>query len=431
MYRNATYNIVNENLDLETIHHETSAKQVKLFDEKMKEIGNLEGVLNGKDTGQAEVDILTMKYSGSHIVRKMKNPPKPIGNITILQSLAVGSLGSPDFVHFTLTYPSGEVFNATVVGSKSSGWSSGGQALKESLDLTNTEVAANKTAIAANEKILSTLKISHEKLSSDFTGHNHDSSYLKLSGGTVTGDIGLRHGGSFKFVSAQGDKKDFATYSVANGAVLGDATVSLEIKSKNEIKHNGKKLWSEVNHGKGSGLDADKIHGVSGNDIAQLTKLNRFKQETYIDNGKSLSFQSSGAISGIYWLNDNGATRSSIRSTSDGSIQFYGTGGASSTKVDGSGNIVSSKALYFNSSLGENKIVYQLSGTDKGMGMYRNKNSQYLGFYDWNKSKRLGYFDHVNGNLYLDESPSIKGRKLHLQGSTPTGSHKVGDIWIS
>lgn len=466
MYRNSKYIIVNKELQEETIHHETSGKQVKLFDESMNEIGNLNGVLNGKDMGQTEVDIMTLKYSGSYIVRKMKNPPKPIDKSSILQVFAVGEIGAPDFVHFTIIYPSGDVFDNTVVGSKESGWSSGGQTLKQSLDTTNKNVDANAVGIKTNKDGLAALKTSHDSLSTklDTTnknvatnadgiktnkdglaalkashvslstkhdGHNHDTRYLKLSGGNVTGNIGLQYGASYSFVSAQGERKNFATYSVAGGAVLGDASVVLEIKSKDSIKHNGKKLWSEVNDGKGSGLDADKIHGVDGSYVVSTNKVNRFKEELYIDNGKSVSFQSSGASSGVYWLNNNGAVRSSIRSSSDGSIQFYGNGGEWNTKVDGSGNLISYKSIYFNSSLGENRTVYQLNGTDKGMGFYRNTSSKYLGVYDWQRSVRLAYFDEVNGSLYLDQSPYIKGRRLHLQSATPTGSHSVGDVWIS
>lgn len=431
MYRNSKYVIINKELQEETIHHETSGKQVKLFDESMNEIGNLNGVLNGKDMGQTEVDITTLKYSGSYIVRKMKNPPKPIDKSSILQVFAVGEIGSPDFVHFTIIYPSGDVFDNTVVGSKDSGWSSGGQTLKQSLDTTNKNVATNTDGIKTNKDGLAALKASHEALSTKHDGHNHDTRYLKLSGGDVTGNLGLQYGASYDFVSAQGERKNFATYSVANGAVLGDASISLEIKSKDSIKHNGKKLWSEVNDGKGSGLDADKIHGVDGSYIVSVNKVNRFKEETFIDNNKSLSFQGTSANNGIYWKNNDGATRSSIRSSSDGSINFHGNGGSSNTKIDGVGNIQSSKSVYLNSSAGENRVVYQLNGTDKGMGFYRNNSSKYLGVYDWQRSARLAYFDEVNGSLYLDQSPYIKGRRLHLQSATPTGSHNVGDVWIS
>lgn len=431
MYKKAKYKIVNSNMVPEVVHYETSGEQVKFFDENNIEVGTLRDLVSGKELKGA--DILSIKHSGTYIVSDMKNPPVPIvGDKTvILQATAVGAVGSPSFVHFTFINSTGEVYHNTVVGSKSSGWSSGGKTLKEEISNINKSISDSKSKIENTQKNLLDLTTSFSKLETDYKIHNHDEKYLKLSGGTITGDVGLRYGGNLKFVSAQGESRNFASYSVNSGAILGDSNVVLDIKSKDHLKHNGKKVWSEVNDGKGSGLDADKLQGISGDQFARLNSVNTFTQETWIEKGKSITFKDNSASPGVFWYASDNTHRASIRSDQNGSIVFYQKGGISYNKFDPDGHITSYKGINFNAERNESHAVFKLNNSDAGIGFYRNNGSKYLGIYDWTNKKRLGYFHQTQGHLYLDEAPSIKGRRLYLQSSTPTGARTVGDIWIS
>ena len=434
MYKEATYQVVNEEKQPVKVHFETSGEQVKFFDEGMNELGSVQTLLmNGVRLTGDMADIKRVKYSGLYLVGSdMKNPPIdiPVDKTAILQSTAVGEKGKPDFIHFKFIHPDGHIFDNTVVGTKESGWTNGGKTLKEELDTLNKNVDTNTSNIKTNTENISKLGTRLDTAEKNLKDHNHDSTYLKLSGGRMTGDLGLQYGGSFKFVSAQGEEKNFASYSVENGATLGDDTVALDIRSKNNISHNGKKVWSETNHGKGSGLDSDKLHGVSGSEFAQKNEVNNFTQDQKISNGKSLIFEDDSIAEGVVWKSKNGDHRASIKSDRDGRILFHQKDGNVITKIDSDGHIVTKRGMYLDSSSVEGHVVFQLSDTDKGMGFYRNNGSKYLGIYNWAKGERIGYFHPDEGYFHMDKAPSITGRRLYMQGDQPKGK-TVGDIWIS
>lgn len=432
MNRSAKYQVVNEKKQLETVYFETSGEQVKLLDEAGKVRGSLDDLFL-KGIKLSAADVTKIKHSGIFIVGSdMKNPPAKIevDKTAILQSTAIGAIGKPSFVHFKFVHPNGQIFNNTVVGTVQSGWTVSGKALQDELRLLNSKVDTNASEIKSHSKSISELKEQSNSSSSDFKNHNHDSRYVKLSGGTVTGDLGLQYGGSFKFVSAQGEEKNFAKYSVAQGASIGDDTVVLDVRSKGDVKHNGKKIWSEVNDGKGSGLDADLIQGVSGAYLAKRNEENTFTENQKITNGKSLIFEDNSSSEGVFWRDSKGAARSAIRSDQDGRIHFYQKDGKAKNFIDADGHITTKRGVNLDASAVEGHVVFQLSNTDKGMGVYRNNNSKYLGFYNWAKGERMAYFHQDEGYLHMDKAPSITGRRLYMQSATPKGK-TVGDIWIS
>ncbi|MBO1087231.1 hypothetical protein [Enterococcus mundtii] len=434
MYRTAKYNVVNEELVPEVVHYETSGEQVKLFDKDMVELGNLQQLLmNGISLEEHEVDITAIKYSGNYIVNEIKN--SPINNLddktSILQATAVGEKGNPMFVHFKLVHPTGQIFHNTVVGQQESGWTSSGKTLQEQLENSNNQIDINKKAISNHSTAITQLEKITKETSDNLSQHNHDGSYLKLSGGILEGNVSLRHGAKYKFVSSQGEEKDFAQYSVAKGATIGDVGTPMEFLSEGILKHNGKKVWSELSHGKGSGLDADLIQGVNGDDIAQLNRINYFKEDIRISKNKSLVFQDDGSGSGIFWRSTDGTQRAAIRVDTEGKYQFYSKDGKAHTKIERDGKLSTDKGLFLNASANETTAIFGLTENDKGMGMYRNNSSKYLGFYNWSKGTRMAYFHQDQNFLYLDEAPSIMGRRLYMQSGTPSGSRTVGDIWIS
>ena len=430
MYKKAKYKIVNSERVPEIVHYETSGEQVKFFDGE-NEIGTLNDLVNGKALNNA--NILTIKHTGTHLVSSMINPPVEIsgGKIAVLSSQAFGKVGSPSFVHFTFITSDGQVFHNTVIGSKSSGWSSGGKSLRDEIENINSSISSSQNRIQTTENEITTIKEKHSQLLDNFEKHNHDNQYLKLSGGEVTGEVTFRQGANLRVSTPQGQKRELVLYSVQDGISFGDTSVQLNIKSSNSLLHNGKKIWTEVNHGKGSGLDADRLQGISGDQFVRKDSTNILKGETWIENGKSITFKEDGASSGVYWYSNAGAHKSSIRSNSNGEIVFYQPNGATNIKIDGAGNIQTNRNINLTATNGEVIVNFKLNASDNGMYMYRNSGSQYLGFWNGFTNKRMAFFSYNQGYLHFDEAPSILGRRLYMQSETPSGTKSVGDIWIS
>ena len=133
------------------------------------------------------------------------------------------------------------------------------------------------------------------KHANDFAlkSHNHDSSYIKKSGGVFSGDIEFRHDGgginfwrntdsaSIKFYNTgDGDtncRLEFLTGDNNNEYFLfahkpsGGAKYDLLKIHPTHLHFKGNKVWHAGNDGSGSGLDADKLDGRHAGDFALRT----------------------------------------------------------------------------------------------------------------------------------------------------------------
>ena len=441
MVKNAKYHVSVDG-SWEVVHHETSDKMVKFFDESGNEIGTLQDLSNGGKILQ-NIDPTTVKYSGVYRIKTPTGTPSEFadGKIAILGVQAVGKVGTPDFIHYTLVHQKGAIYNNTKVGTTKSGWSAGGKSLATTInDMKNIlgemsllSTKAKNVAQAINEvyDYSKSNRTQLDLLKKDYKAHNHDSSYVKVSGGSMSGSLSMMAGQGYKFKTAQGVEVNLATYSPENGMKFNDSTVPLNIQSKGALTHNSKKVWTEANHGAGSGLDADKLHGNSIDNVALLNRSNNsFKSDLSVWDGKSVLFKTNGTNSGVFWRDENNNNKAYIRHVGNGALAFY-AGGSINHRIEGNGTWSTSKPIVMDSQYNECNVVIKLGSSDKGMGFYRNKSSKYFGFYNWQRNKRLAYFDEADDTFNLDNAPRIQGRRLWLQGSTPSGSHKVGDIWIS
>lgn len=435
MYTKAQYSVVNDNLQPDIIHFQTSDDQVKIFDSSQNELGTLRDLMfNGKALSNA--NIVNIKQTGVYIISSLTNSPATIeaGKTAILEAQAIGPNSKPTMVHFTLILQNGQIYHNTVVGTTASGWSSGGNKLKEEISQINTSLTNIKAQSDSNKTKLTTLEGNYTTLKNDLTNykqHNHDDRYVRLNGGSMAGDLSLKSGNGFKFESAQGTKINMSSYTVTDGIQIGSSDTNLVVRSKGNLMHNSSKIWTESNDGKGSGLDADSIQGVNGNDIAQLTRTNSFKGDVRIIEGKSVVFQDDGVGSGVFWRGiKDGSTRASIRADASGRINFT-TSGSQNTAIESNGAFTSNKPMYLDCSSNQVGVSFKLNNSDKGLMIYRNNSSKYLGFYNNAKDERMGYFDGATSHLYLDKAPEIQGRRLYMQSGKPSGTHKVGDIWIS
>ena len=182
---------------------------------------------------------------------------------------------------------------------------------------------------------------------SAFASASHTHSYLPLSGGTVTGTLGIDHAhwkqGS-QYISTDprwnsyagnanngnlhiwSTKSDGSTYGQV-GLALYDGTNYQYLTTQNNTNHlfhNNNKIWTAGNDGSGSGLDADLLDGVQGASFLRSDASDSVSAGvTYTwgaTNTEGLRFTNSSYAKSLYiggWSSANTAGISRIRNSND------------------------------------------------------------------------------------------------------------------
>ena len=206
---------------------------------------------------------------------------------------------------------------------------------------------------------------------------------------------------------------------------VGNEKSVLNLYSTNNLLHNGKKVWTEVNDGANSGLDADLLDGLHGSDYAKSSTTNTFTESNV--------FNKNVSIKGIVGLGDKltvfSDSNNDFNINTDSSVTF-------NFRVDKEAKI-HANSVYFDdgSVFGENRLVWGDPTVD-GIGFLRNpayKNELWL--HHWTKSGTPGsgrffWADPKTNTVNFDNSISISGRRMYMQGNQPTGSIPVGSIWF-
>lgn len=433
-------------------HFETSVGQVKVLDKNKNVLGTLkEFAHEGKviTSGKA-TDI---KATGLYKIKNVTGLPSEVevGKIAILAVTAVGETNNPEMIKYELISQAGAVYTKIVVpGSSSTDWVDGGIRVDNAISLLNTKVG-NTDALTTGVKTNLVAAINEVDKNADsiasnlskhltdyntFKKHNHDDRYILKKGDTINGNLKFKSGTGIQGIDKNNKTINLLTQTGGGAYELGNSSTALNISASNDLTHNGKKIWTEVNDGKGSGLDADKFQGFDLAEFALVNGQNDFTQDIGLTNKKSIIFKMEGNYPGFHWRDkkDNATTLIRINGRSDYGLNFYtgGKNGDTYTWLNGNGEINSKRKIFLNSKNGvEVGLNLKLSDGDKGMGFYRNQSSKYFGMYDWNHSKRIFYVDQNDQTIYFDNAISINKRKLYLQSGTPGGSHSTGDIWIS
>ena len=428
--RKAKYNVINERKQPEIVHFETSAEQVKVLDTSSNTYSDFkELLLNGKV--MSTLDISTIKYSGTYVTSNLSNAPKTIasGEKVVVNASAVGSYGNPDLVILTLTYPNGEIYSNTIFKGNQSGWVSGGLNVKNQLTTTTKDIEFIKNNLSSHNSRITDNSNNINSVKNDlesFKTHNHDDRYVMKTNTTqkMEGNLQLASGKRYEFITGQGSVVNLATYNQDSGYTVGQGGIKMNFLSPVTI--NGKKVFTEDNDGKGSGLDADKFNGMSVDDFALLDRDNTFKKGVTIDNGYSFTLK--GNNNAINWTNTNGLTNRIVNEANGLNVRY---GNNYTFKFNNDGDVVSNKAFILDSSNNETQIIFKINDADKGLGFYRNGNTRHLGLWNWQAGEQIGYIGHEDSVLALNKCIKIQGKRLWL--STPTTSSRennVGDIWI-
>lgn len=434
--KNAVYQVTGETVERDTVYHfQTNTDSLTVLDKNGDVVGNL-GDLQMRGLPLKNVSFRTIKIKGLYGITGIQGIESTLGvdvsKMNILSVTPFGEVNNPTFVIYKLITPEGKVFDNVIANGKEVGWTSGGKELESTLEKINTRIGAvesletttkTSTVSAINEvdktsKATKTSLDTHLKDYTEYKKHNHDEDYIKQTNGTIKGIISIDNGVSFNAKDSRNTDRNLFKVDSTDLLTFGSTSFGLDILAKGDLKYNSKKVWTETNHGKDSGLDADKLGGVSYKDIPTLSGDNTFKKNV----------KSEGSLIGKTF---EIGTKASITADSNGKITIS-TGSGNPVTFESNGRMTAMNHVLMNAK--NNEVGFRLALSDKelgnGMGFYRNSNSEYLGIYNWTKGVRLGYFSHDDEALHLDKPIFIQGRRLWLQGSTPSGNHNTGDIWI-
>ena len=434
--KNAEYQI-KESGGFNVYHYTTNSGAVKILDSNKNILGTLhEFSFEGKVVESGSFKDL--KISGLYKIKSISGLPEaiPSGKIALLQVKAVGKINTPEFINYQVIYPGGTIYNKTIIGSTESSWSNGGTKLENTIttllsnfgELSGLNTETKGSLVNALNEVntnLNTTKNTLAGLNTSFVAHNHDSRYIKKDGDDILGDINIPSTKGFYAKLSSGELRNLISTQSNGDLQVGNKKSVLNLYSTNNLLHNGKKVWTEVNDGDNSGLDADLLDGLHGSDYAKSSTTNTFTESNV--------FNKNVSIKGIVGLGDKltvfSDSNNDFNINTDSSVAF-------NFRVDKEAKI-HANSVYFDdgSVFGENRLAWG-DPTVESIGFLRNpayKNELWL--HHWTKpgtsgSGRFFYADPTNNTVNFDNSISISGRRMYMQGNQPTGSIPVGSIWF-
>jgi hypothetical protein len=282
-----------------------------------------------------------------------------------------------------------------------------------------------------------TLQNNIDKVQSNLDAHNHDSTYLKQTGGNLTGATSINNNVPFAGKNTGGSSLNIGKVDANNRVSLGDTSAKAVLNaSAGDLRvFNGTleyKLFHEGNMGSGSGLDADSVDGLHASKFIRKDINNYFEADQFIENSKSIILRASSGSSSAGQLffrdgSDNQKGKIYVASNGDMSM-FAGTTNGHTFKA--TGEMFSTHNHVLDASSREVSVRFRNGSTDGGIGFYLNNSTNRLGMYDWENSKFLFTTDRSDGTVEFANSIKIKGHRLTLDWNAPANPVE-GDVWIN
>ena len=356
--KNAEYQI-KESGGFNVYHYTTNSGAVKILDSNKNILGTLhEFSFEGKVVESGSFKDL--KISGLYKIKSVSGLPEtiPSGKIALLQVKAVGIINAPEFINYQVIYPGGTIYNKTIIGSTESSWSNGGTKLENTIttllsnfgELSGLNTETKGSLVGALNEVninLNTTKQSLKSLDTSFVAHNHDSRYIKKDGDDILGDINIPSTKGFYAKLSSGELRNLISTQSNGDLQVGNEKSVLNLYSTNNLLHNGKKVWTEVNDGTNSGLDADLLDGLHGSDYAKSSTTNTFTESNVFN--KNVSIKGSIGLGDKLTVFSDSNNDFNINTDSSVSFNF---------RVDKEAKI-HANSIYFddNSVFSENKLV--------------------------------------------------------------------------
>lgn len=261
-------------------HFETDDRVVNILDSEKNTIGTLREMLfTGKTITSGK--FTDIKHSGVYRIKGLNGLPDniPSDKDCLLTVTAIGNVDNPDLILYRLISPNGVIIENTVSGDKQSGWGSGGVNLQNTIkeinsglgEVSKLQTKAHNLTEALNE-VDTRSKENEEglqKITQQFNAHNHDTRYLQLTGGHLSGDLSVANEKGYKLQSSKEADINFAYMDKEDKIHIGDKEFSLEISGKGDPTYNGAKLVTTESI-KNLKIPAKNIDGISSSDFVGI-----------------------------------------------------------------------------------------------------------------------------------------------------------------
>ncbi|MED3440154.1 hypothetical protein P4393_11855 [Bacillus subtilis] len=429
-----------------TLHYETQAGQVVVLDSNGDPSSNLdETLLTGKLIESADANLI--KTTGIYRVKGGVNFPSGMdqNKIYMMFVIAVNNESGKTMVrqefydHVNLN-----MHERSIDGDIVKPWLNAGKSTLDRITAVENdivkiydEITTMKNNINSNKDAITQNKASITDLSNKLSTHNHDSRYLKLTGGNLSGSPVVNNDVSFSGKNTSGAEFNLAKIDKENIVVLGHSGTRMVLEASagdiyaRDESGMANSIWHSGNMGSGSGLDADKLDGINGNQFARRDATNDFTQDQGIHEGKSLFIKAQSGSSqagSVFFQDGSGNQKARIKPLTDGTLQFHG-GTTVGLEVRPDGDTYTWHDHILNAKDRQVALRFKLNDSDKGAGFYMNNGSKQVGFYDWEYGGRLFSSDREDQMVKFDNAIKIQGHQLSIQGSAPSGASD-GDIWI-
>ncbi|MGD2351921.1 pyocin knob domain-containing protein [Bacillus subtilis] len=437
----------------EVLHYETQSSQVKIIDKFGETVSDLNEMLfDGKPLDGISVNTVT--GTGKYRIKNGVNLPSGVATSnTFILTVESVDVGDGVIVSHQKLYDhiNNETYHRTINGASIGSWVKLGKTVADQVsrigDLATLTTSQKSTIVGSINSVASDLntvktvdivkiKSDISNLRSDFENHNHDTKYLSLSGGSLTGTTSVANNSSFAGKNTSGNDVNLAKVTGTNNIDIGDPTLQLSLHAKDGVAkvYDGTsttRIFHSGHMGAGSGLDADKIDGIQGSQLARRDAINDFTADQGIHAGKSLFIKAESGSSqagSLFFQDGSGNQKARIKPMTDGTLQLH-AGTTVGLEVHPSGDTETTHDHILNAKDRQVAVRFKLSDSDKGAGFYMNNTTKQVGFYDWDRGGVIFRTDRDDQTVKFENEIYIQGHKLSIQSSAPS-SPRSGDIWI-
>lgn len=438
----------------DVLHYETQASQVKILDSNGNVVSNIEEILL-KGKLLQNVNLNTIKETGLYRVKGGTNLPTGMDSSKtyIMTVVAIDNgIGTPIVIQQLYDHINQNVYQRSLEGTNISLWHSAGRDTLDKILELESDIGSllslstlNKSSLVSaineiksdvidNNNDISDLQTDVASLNDKLSTHNHDSVYLKLSGGDLTGTTSVSNNMSFAGKNTSGYNVNIGKVNTSNEVVLGDTSIKTVIQASNgDLKvfdgTNSFKVFHAGNDGHGSGMDADTVDGIHGSSIARIDTTNYYQTDQFIQDGKSIVLKApsgSSQAGSIFFRDGDNNQKGRIYATINGDLAIF-AGTINGHTFQSTGELLSTYKHVLDATSREVRIQFK-RGSDAGIGLYMNTSGN-VGMYDWENAKQVFTVDRSINMVQFHNGIMIQGKKVYVQSSPPSNP-SVGDIWF-
>ena len=434
------------------LHYETEVAQVKLMDASGNPTSDINEMLfNGKLL--TSIALSTIKSTGLYRAKGATDAPSGmVSTNTYIFKVEAVDVGSGVIVAHQSFYDhvNDETYHRTINGSTIGSWVKIGKAVAGTVasigNLTNLKTQAKADLVSSINEVqalvanssgttMVSLQSDVDDLQTQMTTHNHDTKYVKLTGGAVTGAFAVANSYSLAGKNTSGQNLTIGKVNSTNDVLLGDLTAKaiIQASSTDVSITDGTHTYKVIhtgNDGVGSGLDADMVDGIHGSVIAREDTINYFDNDQFVENSKSIVLRGANGSSlagNIFFRAGDDSQKAKINASAEGDLHMT-AGNINGHTFHATGEMFSTYQHELFAGTRENRVLFHRGDADLGIGHYMTTDGDF-GLYDWQGKEAVFTVDRSTREANFKNAIYVNGKKLTIQSTAPTNP-KTGDIWI-